>query len=317
MLTGVFAAVPASAEAQGGAVVQAALSSSASTNKAAKKKYKKMVKKLRKKYDVYYCIKDLTGDGIAELIADYHNSKDGSGNRFKIYTFKKGKAKCIFNSGEYGMYSLEYYNNNYNALVMSCAGHGGSYDAYYYFNGKKFEWAAESSQSDYSDEVYYRTVDYPEEATEAEFDEIADLITDGNESEITLKLAKKIKPKKPGKVKGVKATILIDNDNSTVPFNVKWKKVKGASGYQMKFGNEDGGGKYWSGTKTFKGAANTTFNTMLLYGTDICASKYGCSFLKIRAYKKVNGKKVYGKWSKIVNCKTYEKTNGKTKEKLY
>ncbi len=131
----------------------------------------------------------------------------------------------------------------------------------------------------------------------------------------TFKIVKKVK--KPAQVKGVKATVLIDNDNSTVPFNVKWKKVKGASGYQMKFGNEDGGGKYWSGTKTFKGASNTTFNTMLLYGTDICASKYGCSFLKIRAYKKVNGKKVYGKWSKIVNCKTYEKTNGKTKEKLY
>ncbi len=27
-------------------------------------------------------------------------------------------------------------------------------------------------------------------------------------------------------------------------------------------------------------------------------------FIKVRAYKKVNGKKIYGKWSKVVYSKT-------------
>ena len=103
------------------------------------------------------------------------------------------------------------------------------------------------------------------------------------------------KVKKPAKVKGVTSVIKVDDKKLKVKYTAKWKKVKGASGYQIKFGTYDYIDKHWLTTKTVKGASKTSYKTNFRYGTE-----EGYDFVKVRAYKMVNGKKVYGKWSKVV-----------------
>ena len=121
--------------------------------------------------------------------------------------------------------------------------------------------------------------------------------------------------KKPAQVKGVKAVENIYDDECEIVAVTKWKKVKGASGYQVKVGDyEEGSGNKiywysaWNGKKIIrKGASKTSFKTNFIYGSD-----YGFSFVKVRAYKTVNGKKVYGKWSKAVKLKRVYRQNNKS-----
>lgn len=87
--------------------------------------------------------------------------------------------------------------------------------------------------------------------------------------------------KKPGKVtsfavrKGLRKTIIIG-----------WNTPSGAKGYQVK----------WAANKKFKKAKKkfTKKNSIIL--KKLKKRKY---YIKVRAYKTVNGKKVYGKWSKV------------------
>lgn len=78
---------------------------------------------------------------------------------------------------------------------------------------------------------------------------------------------------------------------------VSWKKKSGASGYQI----------YWSRSKSFKKlAANTIVKggkTTSYTGKNFTKGK--TYYVKVRAYKNVNGQRVYGKWSavKSVKCK--------------
>lgn len=115
----------------------------------------------------------------------------------------------------------------------------------------------------------------------------------------TFKIVKKVK--KPAQVKGVSSIIYVDDYNAKVTYLAKWKKVKGASGYQVKTGGDDGGGLSW-GTHTVKGGSKTSYKANCAYGSGEAFECYG--YLKVRAYKKVNGKKIYGKWSKVVKSKT-------------
>ena len=76
-----------------------------------------------------------------------------------------------------------------------------------------------------------------------------------------------------------------------VRYQITWKKVKGAAGYQVKiYEKEDPSEKEWYARTQFtkKTKAYTEFSSLYaLKG-------------KVRAYKVIKGKKVYGKWSKIV-----------------
>ena len=73
---------------------------------------------------------------------------------------------------------------------------------------------------------------------------------------------------------------------SSKALKLKWKKVSGASGYQVsyKLGKKT---QY----KTVKGGKKASFKIKKLTS----GKKYT---VKVRAWKKVNGKKYYGKWSK-------------------
>ncbi len=73
---------------------------------------------------------------------------------------------------------------------------------------------------------------------------------------------------------------------------VSWKKVSGATGYEIQV----------STSKKFtKKSTKTTKKMKLIIGKLKQKKKY---FVRVRTYRVVNGKKTYGKWSKITNIKT-------------
>lgn len=75
-----------------------------------------------------------------------------------------------------------------------------------------------------------------------------------------------------------------------VTYTIKWKKVKGAAGYQVKHYESDTTSGKWYTFKvtTKKCKSSDSFSDMYKIGA------------RVRAYKVVNGKKRYGKWSKLV-----------------
>lgn len=82
--------------------------------------------------------------------------------------------------------------------------------------------------------------------------------------------------------------------------NVKltWSKVKGANGYEI-YRSDSKNGKYKKVTAISKGGTTSYKNGKLKKSTTY--------YYKIRAYRKVNGKKVYGDYSSVVSVKTKAK----------
>lgn len=78
-------------------------------------------------------------------------------------------------------------------------------------------------------------------------------------------------------------------------FNVKWKTVDNASGYQVCYSKTSNFKK--STTKTYKGK-NTSSKTISKLSAK---TKY---YVKIRTYKTINGKKYYSAWSSVKTVKT-------------
>ncbi len=75
---------------------------------------------------------------------------------------------------------------------------------------------------------------------------------------------------------------------------IKWKKISGASGYQC----------YFSKKKSFKShTIGRTFGKKKTKTTINFFSSKKTYYAKIRPFKKVNGKKVYGVWSKVKKIK--------------
>lgn len=96
---------------------------------------------------------------------------------------------------------------------------------------------------------------------------------------------KKEQPTKPSvaKVKKVSAKKISKKKQS----KVTWKKVTGASGYQVK----------WADNKKFKKANKKFTKKNKITLKKLKKKKY---YVKVRAYKVVDGEKVYGKYSKTV-----------------
>ena len=96
----------------------------------------------------------------------------------------------------------------------------------------------------------------------------------------------KVTVPKPAKVKSVKLTA------KKKKLNVKWKKVSGATGYEVMYAKNN---KFTKGKKTIKVKKNKITLKRLK-----SKKKY---FVKVRAYKTINGNTSYGKWSKVVKKK--------------
>ena len=92
---------------------------------------------------------------------------------------------------------------------------------------------------------------------------------------------------KVAQVKGVKAV-----RKTSKKAIVSWKKVKGAAGYQVKYSLK----KNLKSAKTKNVAKKTKLTITGL-------KKNKVYYVKVRAYKKSNAKKVYGKFSKVVKIK--------------
>ena len=108
-----------------------------------------------------------------------------------------------------------------------------------------------------------------------------------NKAKITPSKGKKLTASKPAKVKEVKLTA------KKKKLNVKWKKVSGATGYEVTYATNN---KFTKNKKTVKVKKNkVTINRLK------SKKRY---FVKVRAYKKANGDINYGKWSKVVKKKT-------------
>ncbi len=75
--------------------------------------------------------------------------------------------------------------------------------------------------------------------------------------------------------------------------NISWKKVKGATGYEVLYATNN---KFTKNKKKVSVKKNKVTLKKLK-----ARKKY---FVKVRAYKKVSGDKYYGKWSKVIKKKT-------------
>lgn len=118
----------------------------ASTNSKADAAYKKEVKKIAKTVkSTWYKFTDITGDGVHEAII-FGKENYGSGNIWKIYTYKNSKAKLIFDGGEYGLDKIGVYKKT-NSLYYHRAGHG--FESYVYMQLKngKYEVVCAKSRS--------------------------------------------------------------------------------------------------------------------------------------------------------------------------
>lgn len=105
-------------------------------------------------------------------------------------------------------------------------------------------------------------------------------------------------PTNPGKVSSVKLSGSINRKKLTASEKATWKKVSGVTGYQINFGYYDyDRKKVWSKTVTVKGKNKTSYTQKFPY-TD-CQF----DFVRVRAYKEVNGKKYYGAWSNTASLK--------------
>lgn len=113
--------------------------------------------------------------------------------------------------------------------------------------------------------------------------------------------ASAVKVKKPSKV-SIKSIQTV----STNAIRLSWKKVKKAKGYQIKLAANK---NLTKGKKTININKNKKAKTIkdLKSGT-----KY---YVKVRAYTKRSGKKIYGKWSKIKSAYTKQKKVKKIKKK--
>ena len=94
------------------------------------------------------------------------------------------------------------------------------------------------------------------------------------------------KTAKPGQVKNLKVTVAADYSSAAL----QWNKVSGAKGYKV---YKQVGDEKFVVVKTIKKAKTVKFTDTEL--------KAAASY-KVRAYKTVKGKTVYGKYSKVVTA---------------
>lgn len=123
-------------------------------------------------------------------------------------------------------------------------------------------------------------------------DKTPDPVVPAKESTTEKKAEKKAEKKKPGLNKKGKITSLKSTKAKTV--TMKWKKVTGISGYQC----------YLSLKKNFKSYTIQRFYDKKK--TKVTITNFPSKktyYAKIRPYKKVKGKKVYGIWSPVKKVK--------------
>ena len=78
---------------------------------------------------------------------------------------------------------------------------------------------------------------------------------------------------------------------------IKWKKIAGVSGYQIQY----------AASSKFKKAKTLTAGKKATSKSVSKLKKSTRYYVRVRSYKKSNGKKVYSSWSKAKSFKTKKK----------
>lgn len=94
----------------------------------------------------------------------------------------------------------------------------------------------------------------------------------------------------------VKSTSIKKLTKAKKSFKITWKKVSGASGYQIQYSTNK---KFKSGNKTYTAKKGSTTSATV---KKLKSKK--TYYVRVRAYKSINGKKVYSAWSKVKSVKT-------------
>lgn len=102
---------------------------------------------------------------------------------------------------------------------------------------------------------------------------------------------------KPAKPSSVKVSVSYPSKTKAT-IKVSWKKVSGASGYQIMTGGNS--------SMTVDDAVYTTTGTSKSIGYSRGKSTYK-RYFKVRAYKTVNGRRVYGNWSDVKSASVAKK----------
>lgn len=120
--------------------------SKASINNKADALYMKKVQRLKKDVkSVWYKFTDITGDDIHEAVI-FGKAITGSGNYWKIYTYKGGKTKLLFDGGEYGLDKLVVYKKT-KSFYYHRAGHGWEATIFYQLKNGKYKQVAGKGRS--------------------------------------------------------------------------------------------------------------------------------------------------------------------------
>ena len=96
------------------------------------------------------------------------------------------------------------------------------------------------------------------------------------------------------KIKPKKTSISSVSSPKSAQVKVKWKKVSNIDGYEIQVSKSS---KFTSQTKKYSAKASSKTKTVRF-------AKKARSYVRIRTYKKVNGKKYYSSWSKVKSIKT-------------
>lgn len=174
-----------------------------------------------------------------------------------------------------------------------------------YTNKVKLKWDKQSQITTYKIELYNKKTKKYECKKTLNSDAISATIkglTDGNTYKFRIRAVKTVNGKnyygeytylkittKPNKV-----TIYKIKSTAKRKINIYWKKISNSSGYELQYSTKSS----FKGSKSIKIKNKKTLNKTI---KNLKSNKK--YYIKIRAYKLVDGKKIYGDFSKVKNIK--------------
>ncbi len=243
------------------------------------------------------CTGDLRTDGGYSYNIDFKDDKTTSDGKNMRALFQQYKNLTMFSGHSHWEYALQKLNREINIGKLS-GGQGATLIHLSSVTEPRTIEMGDSSRTSlagkasegttvtvYDNYIVYNAIDFKNKKYEAYATYFVQL---GDDNAVTTP-TKPTKVKKPGKVKITKIKKL-----SKKTARLTWKKIKGVKGYQIKYSTSSKMKK-----AKYKVVKRNT-NKYVIKG--LKRKKY---YIQIRAYKVVNKRKYYGKWSnkKIVNMK--------------
>ena len=120
--------------------------SKAETNRVADALYMDKVQEMKSNVQsIWYKFTDITGDGIHEAMI-FGKTIGGSGSLWKIYTYKAGTAKIVFDGSEYGLDKLVVYKRT-KSFYYHREGHGWEATFFYQLKNGRYKEVARKTRN--------------------------------------------------------------------------------------------------------------------------------------------------------------------------